>query len=100
MTLNSRYAQPQVQVEVNVCAKYVTILRVQILGTHLRSRELYRGCMNTRERLQEKVHFFPYVREYGDLGFHRSLEPIVMYITFVTNRKMGRSFVNSILSLN
>ena len=25
-------AQPQVQVEVNVCTKYVTILRVQILG--------------------------------------------------------------------
>ena len=84
VTLNSRYAQPQVQVEVNVCTKYVTILWVQILGTHLRSRELYRGCMNTRQRLQEKVHFFPYVCGFGIPPF---ANPPASYVTVQKGKK-------------
>ena len=38
------------------------MFRVQILGTHLRSRELHRVCMDIIQSLRENEHFVPYVR--------------------------------------
>ena len=62
--LNSRYDEVEVQVEVQVCTKYsayfemsrghVQMFRVQILGSHLRSRELYRVCMDIMHSLHER----------------------------------------------
>ena len=70
--LNSRYGEVEVQVEVQVCTKYSAyfetskgnndILQVQILGTHLRSRELHRVYMDIIQSLRGNVHFVPYVR--------------------------------------
>ena len=70
--LNSRYGEVQVQVELQVCTKYNAyfelskgnneMFRVQILDTHLRSRELHRVCMDIIQSLRGNVHFVPYVR--------------------------------------
>ena len=71
--LNSRYDEVEVQVEVQVCTKYSAyfemskgnneMFRVQILGSHLRSREMYRVCMDIIHSLHERYIFMrSYVR--------------------------------------
>ena len=65
--LNSRYDEVEVQVEVQVCTKYSAyfemskgnneMFRVQILGSHLRSREVYRVCMDIMHSLHERYVF-------------------------------------------
>ena len=70
--LNSRYDEVEVQVELQVCTKYSAyfelskgnneMFRVQILDSHLRSREVYRVCMDIIQSLRGNVHFVPYVR--------------------------------------
>ena len=65
--LNSRYGEVEVQVEVQVCTKYSAyfemskgnneMFRVQILGSHLRSREVYRVCMDIMHSLHERYIF-------------------------------------------
>ena len=61
---NSRYGEVEVQVEVQVCTKYSAyfemskgnneMFRVQILGSHLRSREVFRVCMDIIHSLHER----------------------------------------------
>ena len=73
--LNSRYDEVEVQVEVQVCTKYSAyfemskgnneMFRVQILGSHLRSREVYRVCMDMIHSLHEMYIF---VRTYVRMG--------------------------------
>ena len=74
--LNSRYDEVEVQVEVQVCTKYSAyfemskgnneMFRVQILGSHLRSREVYRVCMDIMHSLHERYIFInSYVRAHG-----------------------------------
>ena len=65
--LNSRYGEVEVHVEVQVCTKYSAyfemskgnneMFRVQILGSHLRSREVYRVCMDIMHSLHERYVF-------------------------------------------
>ena len=71
--LNSRYTEVEVQVEVQVCTKYNAyfemwkgkneMFRVQILGAHVRWREVYRVCMDIMHSLHERYVFIrTYVR--------------------------------------
>ena len=73
--LNSGYDEVEVQVEVQVCTKYSAyfemskgndgMFRVQILGTHVRSREVYRVCMDVIHSLHERYIF---IRTYVCMG--------------------------------
>ena len=71
--LNSRYGEVEVQFELQVCTKYSAyfemskghneMFRVQILGAHLRLREVYRVCMDMIHSLHERYIFMrAYVR--------------------------------------
>ena len=71
--LNSRYGEVEVQVELQMCTKYSAyfemskgnneMFRVQILGAHVRSREVYRVCMDIMHSLHERYVFIrTYVR--------------------------------------
>ena len=82
--LNSRYDE----VEVQVCTKYSAyfemskgnneMFRVQILGSHLRSREVYRVCMDIIHSLHERYIF---IRTYVCMGKARRHEGVLPYPT-------------------
>ena len=86
--LNSRYGEVEVQVELQVCTKYSAyfemskgnneMFRVQILGSHLRSREVYRVCMDIIHILHEMYIF---VRTYVRMEKARRHEGVLPYPT-------------------
>ena len=78
--LNSGYDEVEVQVELQVCTKYSAyfelskvnndMFRVQILDSHLRSREVYRVCMDIIHSLHER---YILIRTYVRMGKARGM---------------------------